>query len=71
MEQEQIDKMLAELHRIGNALEILAMSANEDFVPLGQGMTEYLRMRNRRKAPPTNQPGQPGPGNPSGGGAAS
>ncbi len=60
LNREEIDKILWELHRIGNAVEIIAMSSDAAFVPLDEALRIHHRQRNsRRGAQTTTRKGPP------------
>jgi hypothetical protein len=65
MKDEHVEKLLYELRRIGNAVEMLAMTADEHFTPMDQGLMQYLRDRNRRNRS-RREPTPPGPVKPKG-----
>lgn len=59
--KQDLEKALWELHRIGNAVEVLAMQADPRFVPMDESLRLYRR-DSRRSGTPTKKTHLPEPG---------
>ena len=49
MTEEQLNLLFYELHRIGNALEVLAVEASPDYYPTDEAIRRY-QVERRQKA---------------------
>jgi len=61
---EERTKLLWELHRIGNALEVLAIQGDTGFMPMEEDLKVYRRDLNHSRSSPTRRPTPPARGKP-------